>query len=188
MFVFHAIALLGFWCHGLFAYAHPLDRRQAPATEDTFNLYAYGESISGFPVFYADGKAEIGDWTLSTAAVAYPVYFTTSSSSSSTWIAHANTTGAGIAADASDDSVLVLPSTDSSDGTVQFNPTTSLSAASAGDFGVYGNYVLINSEDANFYAVPTEVEGVYSLIWSDVGSDQVAVILRTIAPATDTLL
>ncbi|CEL09730.1 hypothetical protein ASPCAL12861 [Aspergillus calidoustus] len=201
MFSFHAIVLLGFWCRALFAYAHPLDRRQAPAIENAFNLYAYGDSISGLSVYYADGKgvpqllptnsekrtgkAEVGDWTRSTAKVAYPVYFTTSSSSSETWIAHANTTGLGDASYA--DTVLSLPSLDSFDGTVQFKPKAS-SASSANVFAVYGNYVLIEAEDANFYAVPTRTEGVYSLTWSAVGSDQIAVILRTIAPATDTLL
>ncbi|KAL2851376.1 hypothetical protein BJX68DRAFT_266288 [Aspergillus pseudodeflectus] len=185
MFSLHAIVLLGFWCRALFAYAHPLDRRQAPAIENAFNLYAYGDSISGLSVYYADGKAEIGDWTRSTAKVAYPVYFTTSSSSSETWIAHANTTGLGDASYA--DTVLSLPSLDSSDGTVQFKPKGG-SASSANVFTVYGNYVLIKAEDANFYAVPTRTEGVYSLTWSAVGSDQIAVILRTIAPATDTLL
>ncbi|KAL3440245.1 hypothetical protein BJX65DRAFT_314984 [Aspergillus insuetus] len=186
MLTFYTIVLLSFWCRGLFAYAHPLDRRQAPAIENTFNLYAYGESISGLSVYYADGKAEIGDWTRSTAKVAYPVYFTTSSSSSETWIAHANTTGLGDASYA--DTVLSLPAIDSTDGTVQFKPKSSTSAASANVFVVYGNYVLIEAEDANFYAVPTNTEGVYSVIWSAVGSDQIAVILRTIAPATDTLL
>ncbi|KAL3455234.1 hypothetical protein BJX64DRAFT_295233 [Aspergillus heterothallicus] len=187
MFVVQAVALLGFWCHGLFAYAHPLETRQAPAIEDTFNLYAYGESISGLPVFYADGKAEIGDCRLSTAKVSYPIYFTTSSSSSSTWIAHANTTGTGVSGDFAD-TVLTLPSTGAADGTVLFKPKTAASASSSSIFNMYGNYVLINAEDANFYAVPTGVDGVYTLIWSDVGSEQIAVILRTIAPATDTLL
>jgi hypothetical protein len=56
MFSFHTLVLLSFWCRGLFAYAHPLDRRQAPAIENTFNLYAYGDSISGLSVYYADGK------------------------------------------------------------------------------------------------------------------------------------
>ncbi|KAJ0413931.1 hypothetical protein BJY00DRAFT_319289 [Aspergillus carlsbadensis] len=188
MFSLHTVVLLAFWCRGLFASAHPLDRRQAPAIEDAFNLYAYGDSISGLSVYYADGKAEIGDWTRATAKVAYPVYFTvvTTSSSSETWIAHANTTGLGDASYA--DTVLALPSLDSSDGTVQFKPTGGTSASSANVFAVYGNYVLIGAEDANFYAVPTTTEGVYSLIWSAVGSDQIAVILRTIAPATDTLL
>jgi hypothetical protein len=110
---------------------------------------------------------------------------TTSSSSSETWIAHANTTGLGDASYA--DTVLSLPSLDSTDGTVQFKPKGG-SASSANVFAVYGNYVLIEAEDANFYAVPTRAEGVYSLTWSAVGSDQIAVILRTIAPATDTLL
>ncbi|KAL2858509.1 hypothetical protein BJY01DRAFT_241838 [Aspergillus pseudoustus] len=188
MFAFHTMVLLSFWSSSLFGYAHPLERRHAPAIEDTFNLYAYGESISGLPVYYADGKAEIGDWKLSTAKVAYPIYFTATSSSSSTWVAHANTSGTGLGAGSFDEAVLSLPSVDSSGGTVLFKPKTASSATSASIFHVYGNYVLVDTEHANFYAVPTEVAGVYSLIWSAVGSDQIGITLRTIAPATDTLL
>jgi hypothetical protein len=39
----------------VFTYAHPLETPEAPAVADTFNLYAYGEGISGLPIFYADG-------------------------------------------------------------------------------------------------------------------------------------
>lgn len=37
------------------ASAYPIDDHQGPATSDAFSLYAYGDGISGLPVFYADG-------------------------------------------------------------------------------------------------------------------------------------
>ncbi|KAL4861269.1 hypothetical protein BDV12DRAFT_208234 [Aspergillus spectabilis] len=173
--------------------AHPLETPEAPAITDTFNLYAYGEGISGLPVFYADGKAEIGDPTLSTAEFAQPVYFTTSPTSIHTFLAHPNTTTTNVAQFTS--LVFTLPATDSTDGRVQFtNPATESGFTalvnSASQFDVYGNYILIEAENANFYAIPSEEEGVWGLVWSDVEIQQgeVAVSLRTIAPATDTLL
>jgi hypothetical protein len=37
------------------ASAYPIDDGQDPNTSDAFSLYAYGDGISGLPVFYADG-------------------------------------------------------------------------------------------------------------------------------------
>jgi hypothetical protein len=78
---------------------------------------------------------------------------------------------------------------------VQFtNPATESGfttlLTSTSQFDVYGHYILIEAENANFYAVPSEGEGVWGLVWSDTEIQEggVAVSLRTIAPATDTLL
>lgn len=43
-------------CAALATDTHALSARQAAAVEDTFNIYAYGEGISGLSLFYADGK------------------------------------------------------------------------------------------------------------------------------------
>ncbi|KAL5046603.1 hypothetical protein BDW71DRAFT_181500 [Aspergillus fruticulosus] len=160
--------------------AYPLDGRQGPATSDTFSLYAYGEGISGLPMFYADGKAQVGDPKLSTAKVTEEVYF--SSASPNTWIAHPKKEGASFTSQ-----VLTLPAGGSAAGDVLFNPETSqlVESGAASVFSVYGNYVLINTAGANFYAEKTDVDGVWDLVWSDSGSGYVAITLRTIAPSTE---
>ncbi|KAL2816675.1 hypothetical protein BJX63DRAFT_387088 [Aspergillus granulosus] len=173
-------------CMGIFNNIDSLYARQAPAIEGTFNLYAYGASISGLPVFYADGRAEFGDPALSTAEVAQPVYFTVSETSPGTWIAHPNTTEINVAPFSS--AVLALSRTETSDGAVEFLEATAEVVDTNSVFSVYGNYVLIDGENVNFYAMPTEAERVYSLIWSDVESEHIAIVLRTIAPATDSVL
>lgn len=42
-------------CLGASAYA-PTVARRAPDTGEQFGLYAYGESVGGLSLFYADGK------------------------------------------------------------------------------------------------------------------------------------
>ncbi|KAL4972379.1 hypothetical protein BDW66DRAFT_144424 [Aspergillus desertorum] len=162
--------------------AYPLDGRQGPATSDTFSLYAYGEGISGLPVFYADGKAQIGDPKLSSAKVTEEVYFTVSSASPNTWIAHPKKETASFTS-----VVLALPSGGSRAGDVVFKPETSqlVESDTASVFSFYGNYVLINAAGANFYAEKTDVDGVWDLVWSDSESGYTAITLRTMAPSTE---
>ncbi|KAL4998476.1 hypothetical protein BDV10DRAFT_201318 [Aspergillus recurvatus] len=162
--------------------AYPINDRQGPATSETFSLYAYGEGISGLPVFYADGKAQVGDPKLSTAKVTEEVYFTVSPASPNTWIAHPKKEAASFGS-----VVLTLPSGGSAAGDVLFKPETSqlVESDTASVFSVYGNYVLINTVGANFYAEKTDVDGVWDLVWSDSGSGYVAIALRTIAPSTE---
>ncbi|KAL4922587.1 hypothetical protein BDW62DRAFT_196590 [Aspergillus aurantiobrunneus] len=182
----YTIVVYAVSCVGLATNIHALDARQESAIAETFNIYAYGESISGLPVFYADGRAEIGDAVLSRAAVAQPVYFTVSDTSRNAWIAYPNTTEINEAPFNS--AVLSLSPTESADGAVEFlQPSAEVIAANS-VFDIYGNYVLVLRENVNFYAVPTEADGVYSLIWSDVASEHIPVTLRTIAPATDAVL
>lgn len=72
---------------------------------------------------------------------------------------------------------------------MEFKPPTTelLSSNEANAFDFYGDYVLTTTPNINFYAVPTDASGVYSLIWSTIASEHIPVILRTIAPATDAL-
>ncbi|KAL4816711.1 hypothetical protein BDW67DRAFT_161402 [Aspergillus spinulosporus] len=165
------------------ASAYPIDDHQGPATSDAFSLYAYGDGISGLPVFYADGKAQVGDPRLSTAKVTEEVYFTVSSASPNMWIAHPKKKEAASFTSV----VLTLPSGGSAAGDVVFKPETSqlVESDTASVFSVYGNYVLISTAGANFYAEKTDVDGVWDLVWSDSGSGYVAITLRTIAPSTE---
>ncbi|KAL4780317.1 hypothetical protein BJX76DRAFT_351102 [Aspergillus varians] len=193
MMLSHSILLLGLSCAGLVTATRSLKARQGPATAEKFKIYAYGEGISGLPVFYADARAQLGDPALSTAKVAQAVYFTISDSSSSAWLAHPSKTGSSSNSTGGrlpfKSAVLSLPSAGSSNSALQFHePTASfLASDEANGFDYYGNFVLIDTENANFYAVPTDADGVYSLILSEVGSEQTPVILRTVASAAEEL-
>ncbi|RJE22310.1 hypothetical protein PHISCL_05354 [Aspergillus sclerotialis] len=185
----YSLVLFAVTCAALVSDGHPLKARQAAAVDDTFNIYAYGEGISGFPLFYADGKAQIGNAALSTAKVAQPVYFTISEASRNVWIAHPNTTGTNPDDAAFQTAALSLLGADSTDGTVELKQPTKelISSNEANIFDFYGDYVLTTTGNINFYAVRTDAEGVYSLIWSKAASEHIPVILRTIAPVTDGL-
>ncbi|KAL4914973.1 hypothetical protein BDW62DRAFT_189427 [Aspergillus aurantiobrunneus] len=179
----YSLALFAASCAALLTDAHPLEARQAVATDATFRIWAYGEGISGLPLFFADNIAQIGDPAVSTAENRQPVYFTVSENSRNTWIAHPNTTQSDFATASFESAVLSLPSSDS-DRFVQLQEPTpgALSSPDANVFSYYGDYVMIDIENANFYAVPTDTEGVYSLVWSDVASDDIFVVLRTNPP------
>lgn len=44
-------------CHWAAASASAFAPRSAPEVNEKFGLYAYGESVGGLSVFYADGKS-----------------------------------------------------------------------------------------------------------------------------------
>lgn len=53
---------------GMLGSAAPLWKRQTPATDGDFNIYAYGENISGLPLYNADGKKSTHSSTLANTA------------------------------------------------------------------------------------------------------------------------
>ncbi|KAL4908520.1 hypothetical protein BDW74DRAFT_175203 [Aspergillus multicolor] len=175
-----SLLLFALSCVAVATNAFPLEARQS---SETFSLYAYGDGISGLPVYYADGKAQIGDPSKSAAKVTEEVYFTVATISPNTYIAHPKKDSSSFS-----NFVLTLPSDGKGVGDVVFAPKNqqSVSSDAASVFSVYGNYVLINSAGANFYAEKTG-DGVWDLVWSDTPSGYVAITLRTIAPSTDVL-
>lgn len=104
-------------------------------------------------------------------------------------MAHPNNTGTDSTEAAFQTTVLSLPDADSDDGAVAFKQptTTQLQSQEASVFEFYGDYVMINKNNTYFYAVPTDADGVYSLICSDVASEHIPVILRTVAPVTESM-
>lgn len=56
---------LGLIWLGVLGSAAPLWKRQTPATDGDFNIYAYGENISGLRLYNADGKKNTHSNTLS---------------------------------------------------------------------------------------------------------------------------
>ncbi|KAJ5103963.1 hypothetical protein N7532_004492 [Penicillium argentinense] len=155
-----------------------------------FNIYAFGESISGLQVYYADGVASIGDPSQSNATDVLPVYFTASSTSSDqyTWTAHS---ASEVQSAAVSDKVLYLAN-DGSDkvGFVSSSERSATDSKLTNVWWLYGRYVMTKIDGATFYAEPTS-NGWYKLTWSTAdqsGTNKKLVTLRTIEPSTNSVL
>ncbi|KAJ5322152.1 uncharacterized protein N7506_011282 [Penicillium brevicompactum] len=152
---------------GIGCSANPLAVRETTAP---FKIYAYGKGISGLPVFYKD--------------VAY------STESSNTWIASPDSTERSAPFSAN---VLCLNQDTASANPVSFSGTSEVGRSNklTNVWSLYGSYVLVTLDKANFYAKPTGTDGLYSLLWSTSAeemTDSIPLTLRTIAPATASVL
>ncbi|KAE8308281.1 hypothetical protein BDV41DRAFT_581565 [Aspergillus transmontanensis] len=150
--------------------------------KQSFRLYAYGEGIGGLPVFFADGSAEIGNRSLSTANETVSIYcktfnpnvdpnvdpntleaqkaasiltdalvVTIPEDTPNIWWAQSNRTESRSAS--FDSLVFTLPSiSGTSGGNVGFRDPDDPSGLGTEikDLQLYGNYVLIDSPNANF--------------------------------------
>ncbi|KAJ5663180.1 hypothetical protein N7507_003911 [Penicillium longicatenatum] len=188
------IAIFGLACQAV-----PLVERQS--NESTFGLYAYGTNINGLPVFYADGLAQIGDASHSSAATARNVYFTSNSTDSHTWIAHVNNTlpdivyrniivrafdvsapDFGPTAESLSTQLLCLTQMNSTSTT---NPVGFVAPADSGGktvdtFTQYSYNVMLSEHNARFYARPNG-NGTYDLLWSTVTDNgDIPLLLKTI--------
>ncbi|CAI7597103.1 unnamed protein product [Penicillium glandicola] len=175
-------------CLGASVYASGVVSRSAPAVGEEFGLYAYGESVGGLSLFYADGKAMIGDPANSTASTTSSVYFERSSESSdSTFVANPNgTTNANASWS---DEMLYIPSSSSSSHEMGFTSTNMTNETTTG-FIFYGQWLMVKSESgdisSSFYVEESsQGDGIYSLLW-DVSDDTSAipVSLRSVKPST----
>ncbi|KAJ5779177.1 hypothetical protein N7457_006897 [Penicillium paradoxum] len=193
--------------YGLVCSAQPVEKRQST---ESFKLYAYGENISGLPVFYSNGTAEIADSSKvdttrmtsidckrrsfaarSKTLDANNALVTASNDSPSTWTAHP-TSSSNDRVSALSTNTLYLGQGDESNevgftGTSETERSNKLSNV----WSLYGNYVLVSMSGANFYARPTGTDGLYSLLWStsaETMTDYIPLTLRTIEPATESVL
>ncbi|KAJ5090226.1 hypothetical protein N7532_008910 [Penicillium argentinense] len=168
------------------ASAGALATRNAPQVNEAFGLYADGDSVGVHSLFYAGGKAMVGDPSNSTSADAFPVSFTrNSASSSSPWTANPNST---TTTDSWSDEMLYIPSSCSSSDEMGFIPSEEANETTTG-FIFYGQYVMVKNEagdiSSSFYIRSSSAgEGVYSLLW-DAGDDDTAipVSLRSAKPS-----
>ncbi|KAB8209243.1 hypothetical protein BDV34DRAFT_221642 [Aspergillus parasiticus] len=181
--------------------------------KQSFRLYAYGEGIGGLPVFFADGSAEIGNRSLSTANETVSIYcktfmntleaqkaasiltdalvVTIPEDTPNIWWAQSNRTESRSAS--FDSLVFTLPSiSGTSGGNVGFRDPDDPSGLGTEikDLQLYGNYVLIDSPNANFVTTRSET-GVYSLQWSTderSAPNRIPLTLRAVRPSTDFVL
>ncbi|KAJ5655763.1 hypothetical protein N7507_007713 [Penicillium longicatenatum] len=170
-----------------------LQSRQSPV-QTPFSLYGYGNNIDGLSVFYADGKAQLGDMSLSNATEKMS-FSVTYGSNPQTWIARPHST--------SENAVLVNDGTSSNSSMMGLSQSSALANAvtfipnnndltPGGTSGnltdvwtLYGSYVLLTPPGANFYAKATERDGWYLLLWSQsvkASLDYIPITLTTNAP------
>ncbi|CAG7996813.1 unnamed protein product [Penicillium olsonii] len=174
-----------FLAFGIVCAANPLKARDTTAP---FKIYAYGKGISGLPVFYKNGVAEIAD-TAKIDTSMTTVQFAYSTDSSNTWIASPDSTqSAPFSAD-----VLCLNQDTASANPVSFSGSSDVQRSNklSNVWSLYGSYVMVTLDKVNFYAKPTGTEGVYSLLWStsaEAMTDTIPLTLRTTAPATVSVL
>ncbi|KAK9858899.1 hypothetical protein MYU51_015705 [Penicillium brevicompactum] len=172
---------------GIGCSANPLAVRETTAP---FKIYAYGKGISGLPVFYKDGTAELVDTAKVNTAAMSDVQFAYSTESSNTWIASPDSTERSAPFSAN---VLCLNQDTASANPVSFSGTSEVGRSNklTNVWSLYGSYVLVTLDKANFYAKPTGTDGLYSLLWSTSAeemTDSIPLTLRTIAPATASVL
>ncbi|KAJ9491168.1 hypothetical protein VN97_g2082 [Penicillium thymicola] len=192
--LFLSILLLAF---GLVCSAHPLEERQLRTTEP-FKLYAYGPGISGLPVFYNNGTAQVADVSkldTTTMAAMTPINFT--ASTGNTFVAHpsdSTSSAEDFTTLSTDTNMLCLDRGNTESNPVGFTGTSrdkSNITRLSNVWSMYGSYVLVTVTGANFYARPTGTDGLYSLLWSssaEAMTDTIPLVLRTVEPATVSVL
>ncbi|KAJ6149704.1 hypothetical protein N7471_000903 [Penicillium samsonianum] len=193
-----SLSILLLLAFGLVCSAHPLEKRQSRPT-DSFKLYAYGPGISGLPVFYRNGTAEVADASkvdTTTMAAMTPVNFT--ASSDNTWVAHPSSSTSsteGFSTISTNTNKLCLDRGNTDSNPVGFTGTSTTEQSNttklSNVWSTYGGYVLVTVSGANFYARPTGTDGLYSLLWSssaEAMTDTIPLVLRTAEPATVSVL
>ncbi|KAJ4361051.1 uncharacterized protein N0V89_001620 [Didymosphaeria variabile] len=156
------------------------------ATPDEFGLYGYGDGFGGFPLFYADGYAYLGEPASSNSSDPAVVTFSPSGSGTSqSWIGNPNTTLTNYTVSWSD-VTFAVPSNSASDKRIQFltsNDTDSDMTTTG--FYFYGHTAFVIEDgqlESPWYALQVS-ERVHALYWNDTSLGQVPVILRNIAPS-----
>ncbi|KAI1734712.1 hypothetical protein F4680DRAFT_437617 [Xylaria scruposa] len=159
-------------------------KRAPPAS---FGLFAYGDSIGGFPVFSDGDTAYVGDGSQLNDTDSAVVVFTVGTDNS--LVASPNTTNSTTTPSWSN-TTFYVPSDGSSSHKVGFTNSTPASNVSSTGFIFYGQVMLHESDEtgleSQWYAVPTDIENVWTLEWNTTSDgtsdDNVIVSLKTTPP------
>ncbi|EHK20455.1 uncharacterized protein TRIVIDRAFT_68991 [Trichoderma virens Gv29-8] len=148
---------------------------------DSFNLYAYGEGIGGYPIVYLNGIAYVGQQSQLNAST--PVARFTLSSN--TLVANSNNTAD---TDGFLNATFFVPGPDNSSPQAGFvNGTPPATAVSTG-WTFYGQTLLLVGSsgqwDGLFSAEPTEQDGIFSLNWNQTSDTAVQLSLRLTSPSS----
>ncbi|KAJ5498758.1 hypothetical protein N7453_007809 [Penicillium expansum] len=136
--------------------ANPLRARETTAP---FKIYAYGKGISGLPVFYRNGAAELADTTkIDASAMATVQCKSLIQPTHQTLGSHRRTPlcSAPFSAD-----VLCLNQGTASENPVTFSGNSDVQRSNklSNVWSLYGSYVLVTLDKVNFYAKPTGTDG-----------------------------
>ncbi|KAF1930627.1 uncharacterized protein M421DRAFT_418921 [Didymella exigua CBS 183.55] len=157
------------------------------AVPSNFALYGYGDGLGGFPLFYADGFAYIGEPAKSNSSDAATVAF--SLGTDDVWIGNPNNTQLTNSTAATWSNVtFYVPDTTATDKRIGFlSSNASTDGAVETGFFFYGSTaVLIGSDgtlESSWYALKVG-DRTHQLYWNDTSLGQVPVILRSIAPSS----
>ncbi|CAG8187548.1 unnamed protein product [Penicillium olsonii] len=162
-------------------------------SSDSFSLYAYGDSIGGLPLYYADGNAIIANHTPDNATDVGQVAFTPGSSGPLVGnpANETDTSGKRSGSGSFKNQQLFVPSANSTDHQVGFTASASSDQVTS-KFIWYGHFLLVETDDGEytslFYAKKNNSqEGAYSLQWNITDDDEdgeyYSVSMRSIAPS-----
>ncbi|KAJ5630644.1 uncharacterized protein N7484_010744 [Penicillium longicatenatum] len=180
-----AVSILSFLALGSFTAAAQVESRSSPS--ESYSLYAYGEGVGGFALYYNEGNAVVGKKAPPNAT---EVTFSPSSSGNSMVGNPANTTGTKRSFS---DQELFVPSSDSTSHQIGFTGNSSgTDKEVTNKFVWYGHFLLVEDESGEytslFYAKKTDYEDLYSLQWNITDEDDgefVSVSMRSIAPSNE---
>ncbi|KAJ4983146.1 hypothetical protein SVAN01_11371 [Stagonosporopsis vannaccii] len=154
-----------------------------------FSLYGYGEGFGGFPLFYADGYAYIGEAAQSNSSDAATVILSLGTGDKSDyWVGNPNTTLlTNTTAVSWSNVIFYVPDNTTSDKRVGFHASGDSTASDIeSGFYFYGSTAVLIGEsgtlESNFYALQIS-EHVHRLYWNDTSLGQKPVILRSVAPS-----
>ncbi|KAF9690657.1 hypothetical protein EKO04_011345 [Ascochyta lentis] len=150
-----------------------------------FALYGYGNGFGGFPLFYADGYAYIGEAAKSNSSDAATVTF--SLGVDDVWLGNPNTTLTNATAASWANVTFYVPDNTTSDKRVGFlSSDESIDGAIETGFYFYGSTAVLIGEsgtlESSFFALQVG-ERVHRLYWNDTSLGQVPVVLRSMAPS-----
>ncbi|KAJ5180152.1 hypothetical protein N7492_003362 [Penicillium capsulatum] len=167
------------------------------SSSDSYSLYAYGDSIGGFPMFYADGNAVVGNQHPSNATKVDKVSFTPGNPGDPMVGNPANATSSSgkskkSSTPAFSNQSLFVPSANSTDHQVGFTDNGSSSKVT-NKFIWYGHFLLVETESGEytslFYAKKSGQDDVFSLQWNITDEDDegefISVSMRSIPPSNE---
>ncbi|KAL6889197.1 hypothetical protein GGI43DRAFT_430924 [Trichoderma evansii] len=149
----------------------------------SFNLYAYGDGIGGYPIVYLDGVAHVGQQSQLNTSTQVARF----SLSSNTLVANPNSTtdNSGF----SNATFFVPGPNDSSPMAGFVNGTPPATAISSG-WTFYGQTLLLVGSsgqwDGLFSAEPTEKDGIFSLNWNQTSDTAIPLSVRLTTPSSAT--
>ncbi|RYP04280.1 hypothetical protein DL764_004543 [Monosporascus ibericus] len=151
---------------------------------ENIGLYAYGAGIGGLPVFYNDGLAFITDLGTANTTSMVPVRFTFSDT---TFTAQPNITSNNSSFPGFESAVFGIPPDGASSRQAIFLGNDTSNGETTSGFGFFGQIVFLEGSDASlqteFYAEPTDTEGIWALTWDDADAEgAVPVTVKDSAP------